>query len=113
MYPHIHFSFITPPEAGQTITWNFEYTVTAIDSTFPVTVVAAGTYTATGDESPRQHIFLSMLPNVDMSTIGTISPHLVGTLSRGEDTFPHDVFLLNEGTHHELDMMGSRETLVK
>lgn len=111
--PHVHFSILEPMSAGETVKFGLEYTLAEFGSSFPNTQILTATYTATGSESIREHLIVSF-PEINMSGITKISPQISATFFRyNDDTYAHDVFLLNQGTHFNNNMIGSRQEFIK
>lgn len=110
--PHTHFSVKEQPIAGQTFTLDVEYVLGRIGTVYTNTTITQLTYTFDGTEQPYEHLLWSWGDLVPTGIDG-VSPQLDYTVTRGVDTFPHDVYLLNFGNHIRYDQVGSRQELVK
>jgi hypothetical protein len=104
--PHIHFRWVTAPAVGETVTWDVESTVAAIDAVHPATTGhLTGTYTATAADVVRRHVICPLTPDIAAAVLG-ISALMDVTIKRA-GTHAHEVFLGGFDLHYLSDGLGS------
>jgi len=114
--PHLHWcETAAPASAGDTnVVWAMTYSIVNVDGTFsaPTTLYATNAITGTN----WTHKIAGFDPDIDGTDL-KISSVLVGSVKRiassASDTYDKDAALLSLDFHYEVDMPGSRTTLVK
>lgn len=116
LQPHLHWCETADPAdpSYTNVVWRLEYSIQNVDGTFSAPTVLLETNSITGTN--WTHKIAGFAPDIDGTSL-KISSVLVGSVQRvassASDTYDKDVALLSLDFHHEVDMPGSRETLVK
>lgn len=121
--PHIHWGIKTAGAANEFVKWGLEYTWANIDGTIGATTIitsnasSAATATTSGDTT----LVINKHYVTDIGTISgtgkTISSMLLCRVfrnsSHADDDLAQDAYGFEVDLHHEIDTLGSRQTLVK
>ena len=95
--PHIHFTTDVDIQAGDTITFGIEYSLSREGEVFGNTVTVYATYTAPGTIAAGSHKELYWAP-VAIPGTADEAPHIITTIFRkGDDTYAGDVFMVGFG----------------
>lgn len=119
IYPHMHwFATTASSVAGHQVRWGIEYTWAEIGSTFPAaSTVYASTAFPNEQIEVNKHYVTSFSPLTPTTSQDGISAMLHMRIFRDStvvgDSFTHGAFLSEFDIHYAMDMIGSRQELVK
>jgi hypothetical protein len=104
--------------AGHQVRWGIEYSWTNIGSTIPApSTVYASTSFPNEQIAVNKHYITSFDPITPSTNQNGLSSMMMCRIFRdctvAEDTFTHGTFLLEFDIHYRMNMVGSRQELVK
>ena len=112
--PHLHFVLPTAPTAGQTVRFGLEYAYCNVNEQFPDTTIIYAERTFNGTETIKTQYIAGFDPDIldpNMQISAMFSCRLFRDAPN--DTYPHDVIVLEFDFHYQMDGLGSEHTFVK
>ncbi len=119
IHPHVHWLATTASSvAGHQVRWGMEYTWASIGSTIsaPATVYGSTSYPNEQIVANKHYIteFSPITPGLNQNGLSSmLSIRLFRDSTVAGDSFVHGAFLLEFDLHYQIDMIGSRQELVK